>query len=501
MALLRPTSSLRRTGLGAGLLLVLLLLIIYGAGWYVVGVARVSQEAELARHLRVLGELALPELSDDALALADLALDARWLAGEDDPASAPLREMSPRARAVYANYLSERRVAALEGFVARGGLARLLVLAPDTTVLYDTAAPEALLTPFDYAGIDGFELGRAIAGEAAASLAYQRGDQSYKRLYLPVREGLDATGGETRAVLVLVANRDYLHGVEQLARRLRRHALQLTILTLLIGVLIWRLIRRQRRIESQAAEADRLAALGSLAAGFAHELRNPLGIIRAFAEDLERSTRNAGEPARRAQIEETCHDIVEEIDRMDRLVAQFLEYSRPGAAATRDRSRTAGEPARLGRDVPAVLGMLRAAAQKRQVELNLEWTPEAEQAGPLPIDSGAFRQVLLNLVLNALAAAPEQTRVRVQCEVTDGEARLRVTDEGPGIAERDRTRIFDPFYTTRSDGSGLGLTVSRRLVAEAGGSLTLEKRRAQPGASFLVRLPLARPAAAPGVKG
>ena len=482
---LRKARSARLGGIGhwAFLLLLLVLGLQYVAGWYMIQVTRNSKETDLAAHLADLGRLGAPHLRNAALSLTDLALDASWsrldFSEEEDAAA-----VGPPDPQLYRTGLDEDLTQPFDEWAEHARLARIVLLGDEGRILYDTADRQRLLRTFQFWTIDRFEIEKALNGQAVASPAYSTGDDTHKRYYEPIVEHVgESAAGEVRAILCLVADRTYLAGIEQLVRHLRRRGIILTVLVLLIGLIIYRLIQRQRRIEQRATEADRLAGIGALAAGFAHELRNPLGIMRAFTEDLERSLRDEGTDGRAL---EACQDIVEEIARMDRLVGQFLSYSRDGEA------EAAGGPAPVLAAIESVCNMLRRPlADKRRVELHIDLadTGEQEAAGWfVGLEEGRLKQVLMNLVLNAIEASPDDQPVRLCVAAAARLIEVRVIDRGPGITPADAGRIFEPFYTTRAAGSGLGLAVSRQIVEQAGGRLELESTSADGGTCFVLRL-------------
>jgi signal transduction histidine kinase len=231
---------------------------------------------------------------------------------------------------------------------------------------------------------------------------------------------------------------------------------------------------RLERLDESVRRLDRLAALGALAAEIAHEVRNPLATLQTFLQLL---------PERREDPEFLTRyvDVVTgELRRMDRLLDRIVESARP-APASPDTS------AAIGPQLEAVGELLHQRAIARGVELALD----TEAATRVALAEDALRQVLLNLVQNALDASPAGARVAVKVASRGGEAWIRVCDAGPGIAPALRERIFEPFFTTRPErAGGLGLAITRRIVEEAGGAIEVD---AAPGggSEFRVRLPTA----------
>lgn len=469
----------RSAGLWALVLIAVLLAIQHLAGWYVVQLGRISKEQELEAHLADLGRLAAAHLGDPALALNDLARDVSRT-GEGRPDAE-----------LFAAWVEPSWFEPFRDFAAQARLERVLAIAPTGHVLADatpaTTTAGAVPRPFEFQELDRPEIQRARGGDSAASVAYSFGGDAFKRHYEPLG---DPSAGAP-PLLCLVAGRSYLEELQLLGARVRQVNLAMTLLMLVIGVLIWRLIQRQHRAERQAADADRLVSVGHLAAGFAHELRNPMGIIRAFTEELRRSVHDGAPPD---DLREACDDIVEEVDRMNRLLEQFLSYSRGGDGGPGRTTAPVAETAR------AVLAILRPQAEKQGVRLEFGVRggegPRAAAADPhVGLEPGRLKQILMNLMLNAIEATPRGGCVALELREGRRQIELRIRDEGPGIRPDVARRIFEPFYTTRAGGTGLGLAISRQLAVGAGGDLRLDGAAGR-GACFVLTLPRRTPKAA-----
>lgn len=255
------------------------------------------------------------------------------------------------------------------------------------------------------------------------------------------------------------------------------------------------------RIYSRMKERDRLAALGSMAAGLAHEVKNPLGAIKGAAQLLEELAPgpNDGDPTTR----EFLGIILEETDRLNRVVGSFLDYARPHA----------GNPVPLDINAAVRRSMQILSSQQTDgVEIRLELAE-----GPLPrasIDPEKLRQVLLNLVQNAIQAMDGRGRVTISTShrraprsawvsgpPSDRSGRLpshdeieyveiAVHDTGPGISQKVIKNLFVPFFTTKEKGTGLGLAISQSIVQNAGGSIHVQTQPGQ-GTKFTISLPVA----------
>lgn len=213
-----------------------------------------------------------------------------------------------------------------------------------------------------------------------------------------------------------------------------------------------------------------LAALGTMAAGLAHEIRNPLAGIKGAAQYLLGG--RTGADADMVGV------IVDEVDRLDTVVGQFLEYARPAPAAR--------APVDLARLVRRVVQIVEAAGLPPGVELVVE-VPDGVAEGFLG-DADRLVQVVLNLVQNAVRATARGGSVTIGAVRGADAVTLTVRDTGDGIAADELEVIFTPFWTSRPDGTGLGLAVSRRIVEAHGGALTVSSVVGQ-GACFTVRLP------------
>ncbi len=232
--------------------------------------------------------------------------------------------------------------------------------------------------------------------------------------------------------------------------------------------------RELRESDEHLRRADRLSALGEMAAGLAHELRNPLASIKGSLEIV------AARLAPGTPEAEFTHIASKEIARLDGLVTEFLTYARPRDPELR--------PARLTDVIEHVAGLLRSEADRAGAILSLE---TSYVVPPVLIDAEQMMQVVFNVVLNAIQASPPGGRVRVRERTDGGAALIEVIDEGPGIPPQHGSRIFDPFFTTKDRGTGLGLAIAHRVVTAHRG--TIEAVPA-PERGTIVRLRLPLPA-------
>ncbi|MFH1571665.1 MAG: ATP-binding protein, partial [Gemmatimonadota bacterium] len=244
-------------------------------------------------------------------------------------------------------------------------------------------------------------------------------------------------------------------------------------------------LTERRALEADLRRRQRLSAMGELASGVAHEVRNPLNAIAVIAQRLQREFRPVDGEAEYGQLTGTVRG---EVDRVNRIVRQFLELARPPALDRRDTDLT-----RLLADT---LRVAQSEARARRVQVEGDF----EGLGAAPVDPEQLQQALLNLLVNAIdAAAPVEAqapagRVRLAGRRGAGEVELSVADSGPGIPASERERIFDLYYTTKAAGTGLGLSLVQRIVAEHGGRIDLDTAVGR-GSTFTLRLPLSDPGA------
>lgn len=216
--------------------------------------------------------------------------------------------------------------------------------------------------------------------------------------------------------------------------------------------------------------AERLATAGELAAGAAHEIRNPLAAIRSAIQYLR------GDYAEGSDRASLVDDLLSEVDRIDGIVEGLLSFARPPVSLA--------EPVELAELLGQSVGLVAARARGQRVAVRLDVPP----ALSLRADPNQLKQVLLNVFLNALQAMPHGGELRVSATPRGRWLELRVADTGPGIAPEHLERVFDPFFTTRPDGTGLGLSICYGIVERHGGEMEV-RSEAGSGAEVVVRLP------------
>lgn len=227
----------------------------------------------------------------------------------------------------------------------------------------------------------------------------------------------------------------------------------------------------KEKLREEMTRLDRLASLGKLSAGIAHEVRNPLTGLSLLLDDLHDNAALAGDD--RNMIKKA----LEEIERVERLISALLNYSTPVRADFRisDLNGVVNDTALL----------MRRQCERQNVAIRVE-------PGELPrfrFDPEKIKQALLNIVKNALEALPKGGEIRIATAVTAEQAILTVSDTGPGIGAENLALIFEPFFTSKGAGTGLGLSITQRIVEEHHGRISVESSAAT-GTVFTIHLPL-----------
>jgi two-component system sensor histidine kinase HydH len=214
-----------------------------------------------------------------------------------------------------------------------------------------------------------------------------------------------------------------------------------------------------QRLKEEVARSQRLASIGRLAAGVAHEIRNPLSSIKGFATYFKQRYKDVPEDQKTATI------MIEEVERLNRVIGELLEFARPMQLTKR----------RIGLEdlIAHASRLIRGDLAERGMHLDVRLVPDGVT---LKVDPDRVNQVLLNLYLNAMDAMDEGGTLRIDARQVPGtnDTEIAVTDTGCGISEADITQIFDPYFTTKSSGTGLGLAIVHKIMEAHGGEVRVE---------------------------
>jgi signal transduction histidine kinase len=453
-----------------------------------------------------------------------------------------------------------RRVVAgiLAEAVEAGGLRSAALVTDDLQII--AAAGDQELRAFDTSTLllpdSGVIEAALLTGRPAATPTYSIDDDAFKRIFIPIVDRVavemvddskqpDAARSAPTVLdylpllLRLEAPASYFFEYSRLRRRLVLFSGVAVVLLFTVGLITLATMRRLDRTNRQLAREDRLRSLGTLASGLAHELRNPLGIMRLSTEELvEELERLRGA----SHLVPVARESLAEIDRLARLISDVLSFARGESVSGDGRCAVGGA-------VEAVVTWLRKTVRHGWV-VATNHTEDRWRTLEVAIGEDALRQILLNLLRNAVdalgehygtrarlidedsvpighsrrseaggrggaaaaaaatgeatarAAAngadddPPAIQLRLEHDDEAGVVRVHVSDNGPGISRGTRTAIFEPFYTQRSEGTGLGLPISRRLAESVGGSLDAVAPDALGGAHFVLVLPVAAAGAA-----
>jgi signal transduction histidine kinase len=307
------------------------------------------------------------------------------------------------------------------------------------------------------------------------------GDRKQKMLAL--HEPVDPTGKTIAEVGIPMDQ------VEESLRPLRRSLITKTLVGAAVTLIIlgfafayvFHLIQRTRSLEAEAQMAERRAHVATLAREMAHEIRNPLNAMSMNLEMLEEElTGGAGGDG--SEVDPYLKGIKGEIRRLKDLAENFLSYARPLQLSPDGHD--------LNRFLEEICVFLQPEAEARRITLSRDMDPLLPS---VDFDTAQLRQAVLNIVNNAQQVVPEGGDVRIQTRVgSGGEIRISISDTGPGMTPEVLARIFQPFYSHREGGTGLGLPIARRAVEAHGGRIEVESEPGQ-GTTFHIILPRSRP--------
>jgi two-component system sensor histidine kinase HydH len=245
--------------------------------------------------------------------------------------------------------------------------------------------------------------------------------------------------------------------------------------TYLGSVLLFKDLTEVRALRKEIARNQRLASVGRLAAGVAHEIRNPLSSIKGFATYFLQRYKDI------PQDQQTAGIMIQEVDRLNRVVGQLLEFARPVALSPK--------PTSLKNLIDRSLKLIGDRAAEKSIRLVASIAPTADE---VLIDPDRINQVLLNLYLNAIEAMQTGGKLTVSAAIRpeSGQLEIHVDDTGDGIRAENLSKIFDPYFTTKSSGTGLGLAIAYNVMDAMGGALRVQSRPGH-GTRFTLAVPAA----------
>ena len=243
--------------------------------------------------------------------------------------------------------------------------------------------------------------------------------------------------------------------------------------TFLGHIILFRDLTEIQELKREIERSQRLASLGKLAAGIAHEIRNPLSSIKGFATFFNERFKDMPEYQSTAKI------MIQEVDRLNRVITQLLEFARP--------LEVIKKPASIRPLMQLSLKIIEREAQSKNIRITTKFSPEINE---VHIDQDRFNQVLLNLYLNAVEAMEDGGVLSVALSRKDDTQKVRITvsDTGAGIKKEDMVHIFDPYFTTKQSGTGLGLAIVHKIIESHKGEVKIESEFGK-GTTVMITLP------------
>lgn len=343
-------------------------------------------------------------------------------------------------------------------------LSNIMIIREDGKVMYSLEG--SIIPPGeDYLNwsMDYREIVTALEGEAASTELIRTQYGSYMKAgYAP----LDGPGERSAYAVAVEASPSFLKSME-----LWRTSLLITSLFLAGGILLSVILILKStdsliKARESLMRSETLAAMGRMTAVITHEIRNPLFIIRSSAENLKES-----HPEHSAEIDEF---IIDEVDRLDRTLTEYLSFSR-GEKNERKRTDLAMLLHRSIKSTEKALG-------NKKIEIRAD---HLHSPAPFIGDEKKILQAFMNIMVNSIQSMEGGGTIQVSLERMPDLYRITFSDEGPGIPENEQARVFEPFYTTRATGSGLGLSVVKDCAEAHGGSVELSSR---PGSGTVVTI-------------
>lgn len=319
-----------------------------------------------------------------------------------------------------------------------------------------TFSPEGLLTSINATGR------KFLGSEVAVDMHYRDVFRGWEGMEQRTEQALVRRSGYGRQALRFELNNGWTHfdvGFFPIGKD-AEHGLTVTM----------RNETEKEKLREEMMRLDRLASLGKLSAGIAHEVRNPLTGISLLLDDLHDNAALAHDD--RNMIKKA----LEEIGRVEHLISALLNYSSPARADFR-----LGD---LNSVVHDTVLLMRRQCEQQRVHLQVD----ASEMPPFRFDPEKVKQALMNIIRNALEAMPDGGEIRISTSARTDHAQLKVSDNGPGISEENLPLIFEPFFTSKGAGTGLGLSITQRIVEEHRGQISVESS-AETGTVFTVSLP------------
>lgn len=407
------------------------------------------------------GWLFIKNLEDDILQQLKSQLNtlgsvsSRLINGEELEKLYPGEEASPIAL-YYQQLLWEIK--------RSGNLENIFILSLDKRLLVDYRVNYNIGDSLTFLPVNDNYFNRAILGETPDPELIRFGGEYFLTSYTPV---LNELVGNVAGVLVLEAPANFFSTIQYFKSAIIYFGIGGLAVIIIFSTIIILSLRQLLRIENRLQEQERMAQLGQMAAMVAHEIRNPLSIIKGSADVLKKKYS--------AEEEELFTFIPEEIDRLNRLVNDFLQFSRK-----RQLNLTKFNPNDL---IRAVISRIK--------EVKIE-TELAENCPEIPLDHDAFKQIIFNILDNGIKSLEEGGSILIKTNMKKGKPPkviINIQDNGKGMTADTLKNIFNPFFSTRASGSGLGMTITRQLVEGMNGEIFI-RSKPKHGTSVSIEFPV-----------
>ncbi|NOY78850.1 MAG: hypothetical protein GXO76_13385 [Calditrichaeota bacterium] len=342
----------------------------------------------------------------------------------------------------------------------------IYIIDPSLNIVADARMSASFSQKRNYLRTDSLAISQALHGIAATSRLHHIATEYFKNGYAPLRN----EQGKIIGLLVTEASASYFTTLKSYKQTFWLSLLASVALFILFSVFVWQSFQKLLKTEESLRQSEHLAFLGKMAAIMAHEIRNPLGIIRGTADVLRSKYKQSDQ-------EELFDYIPSEVNRLNTLIGNFLTYAR-GPKLQR-------QPLNVQEFIRDQLRQLSVSGAEKDIRFE---TSFQNQDVVIQADPNALKQVLLNIFQNAIQASQKGSTIHIQQNTFRKKGKnwleISIEDHGCGI-EGDPERIFEPFYTTKSTGTGLGMPISKKIIESHGGKISVES---EPGKGTRVRL-------------
>ena len=344
-----------------------------------------------------------------------------------------------------------------------GSLENIFILSLDKRLLIDHRVDYRIGDSLITFPVNNQYFDQAILGHSPEPELVQFGGEYFLTSYTPITNELV---GNTVGVLVLEAPANFFSTLQYFKGGIIYFGIGGIAVIIIFSTIIVLSLRQLLRIETRLREQERMAELGQMAAMVAHEIRNPLSIIKGSADVLQRKYAS--------EKDELFAFIPEEIDRLNRLVNDFLQFAR--------KRQLYLKKINPNEQIQAIV------SQIKDVKIELDLMKNCPQ---ISLDPDAFKQVILNIVDNAIKSITTDGRLQIKTQLSGKQDKfsIAIQDNGEGMSPEILQDIFKPFYSTRAAGSGLGMTISKQLVESMSGQISISSKLKQ-GTMVLLEFPV-----------